>query len=138
MYTNMKSDFVNWIESINELSENLKGKQLDFSKKEDIDKAKKYIEEIENNELMTLLVGENLIKSIKDYIEESYAKLNKKQHPQRPSLSTSEDVKKNIAKIVQEYTNTMVFPYIKEDVNDKQKHDIVDSLYEFACWMYNR
>lgn len=134
----MISDYINWIESINELSENIKANQLDFSKKEDIDKAKNYIEEIEKNELITLIIGKDVIKSIKDHIEESYAKLEKESHPKRPSLKVNEDVRKNIAKIVQEYTNTMVFPYINEKVNDKQKHDIVDSLYEFACWMYNK
>ena len=130
--------FIDSLNSINKIGTTIKTKKLDLSKKEDVDQAKNFIESVENNKFLMALIGENNIKSIKDHINECYAKIEKENNLLRPSLSTPENAKEGIAKLVQEYTSKMIFPHVKNIITDKQKRDIVDSLYEFACWMYNK
>jgi hypothetical protein len=110
----------------------------DFSTQEGIDKLKDFINVIQENVYLTYLLGEDNIKLINDYIIEAENKLKRGNQPKRPSLQTSENVKKNIANLVQEYTSTTIFPYINENITDKQKSEIIDSLFEFGCWLYNK
>lgn len=118
--------------------------QLDFTKKEDIDKLDKAIDSLINNDFLKNLININLLKDIQSQahkkFEESEAKKKaeeeKKKVPERPSLLVPEKIKNNITNYACEYMNTMILPYA--NLTQNQVQDILSGLVDFGCWIYNR
>ena len=118
--------------------------QLDFTKKEDVDKLDKAIDSLVNNDFLKNLINVDLLKDIQAQVhkkfEESEAKKKaeeeKKKVPTRPSLLVSEKIKNNITNYACEYMNTMILPY--SNLTQNQVQDILSGLVDFGCWIYNR
>ena len=56
----------------------------------------------------------------------------------RPSQDINVNTGLQIHRLVQEYIDTMVKPYAKGILTEKQINDAYAGLYEFACWIYNK
>jgi len=127
---------------LNDLSQELNNgsvETLDFTKKEDVEKLEKAVETLKTNEFFGTLFGEDLFDTLLEKAHQIYfeAHKNDKKVPQRPSLSSPENVKAIVKKLANEYIETTVAPYIK-NMDEKQKNEIIDSLFEFGCWIYNK
>ena len=127
---------------LNDLSEELNNdtvQTLDFTKKEDVEKLEKAVEILKTNDFFGTLFGKDLFDTLLEKAHQIYfeAHKNDKKAPQRPSLTTSKQVKDNINKLATEYVETTVAPYIK-NMDESQKNEIIDSLFEFGCWIYNK
>ena len=128
---------------LNDLSKELKNTQetqtLDFTKKEDVEKLEKAVDILKNNEFFGSLFGDDLFDTLLNKAHEIYAEAHKndKKAPSRPSLSSPNVVRNNVRKYANEYVETIVAPYVK-DMTTEQKNEIIDSLYEFGCWIYNK
>ena len=111
---------------------------LDFTKKEDLDKFKNAIKTIRENPFFSNFFSDNFLNEVLEKAQSKYDKAHEeKKTPQRPSLQCSKSVKDSIFKFAKEYVNTMIAPYVKE-MDEKQYNEIVDSLYEFGCWIYKK
>lgn len=57
-----------------------------------------------------------------------------------PSNKLSKKEQRNIWKIVDEYMDTMVIPYLNKDVQDDDEliDDMSSGLFEFAAWLWNK
>jgi len=55
-----------------------------------------------------------------------------------PSNKLTIKQKKNIIKLVDEYMNTMVLPYINDDIDEDTVHDMASGLFEFAAWILTK
>ena len=127
---------------LNDLSQELNNgsvETLDFTKKEDVEKLEKAVETLKTNEFFSTLFGEDLFDTLLEKAHQIYfeAHKNDKKAPQRPSLSSPENVKATVKKLANEYIETTIAPYIK-NMDEKQKNEIIDSLFEFGCWIYNK
>ena len=127
---------------LNDLSQELNNgsvETLDFTKKEDVEKLEKAVETLKTNEFFGTLFGEDLFDTLLEKAHQIYfeAHKNDKKAPQRPSLSSPENVKAIVKKLANEYIETTIAPYIK-NMDEKQKNEIIDSLFEFGCWIYNK
>lgn len=56
----------------------------------------------------------------------------------RPSQNIPVEVGLQIHKLVAEYVDTMIKPYISNDKDNIMVNDIYAGLYEFACWIFNK
>lgn len=111
---------------------------LDFTKKEDLDKFKNAIKTIRENPFFSNFFSDNFLNEVLDKAQSKYDKAHEeKKAPQRPSLQCPASVKENIQRFSKDYVNTMIAPYVKE-MDEKQYKEIVDSLYEFGCWIYRK
>ena len=122
-----------------ELNDNTEVQTLDFTKKEDVEKLEKAVDILKNNEFFGSLFGDSLLDSLLEKAHKIYndAHKNEKKAPLRPSLNSPKSVKDSVRKFANEYVETVVAPYIK-NMPEKQKEEIVDSLFEFGCWIYNK
>lgn len=48
------------------------------------------------------------------------------------------DKKLEIHKIVQEYVDSEIRPYVEDNMTQEQISDAYSALYEFACWIMNK
>ena len=55
-----------------------------------------------------------------------------------PSDKLTIKQKKNITKLVDEYMNTMILPYINDDIDEDMVHDMSSGLFEFAAWILTK
>jgi hypothetical protein len=55
-----------------------------------------------------------------------------------PSDKLTFKQKKNITKLVDEYMNTMILPYINDDIDEDMVHDMASGLFEFAAWILTK
>ena len=108
---------------------------LDFTKKEDVEKLEKAVETLKTNEFFGALFGNDLFDALLDKAHKIYFEAHK--GPKRPSASTPKSVKDNVHRMAVEYVKENIEPYTKE-LTDQQKNDIIDSLFEFGCWIYNK
>lgn len=132
--------FFNFLNALaDDLNDNGVIDTLDFTKKEDVEKLEKAVETLKTNDFFGSLFGEDLFDTLLEKAYKIYndAHKNEKSAPKRPSLSSPENVKTTVKKLANEYVETTIVPYIK-NMDETQKNDIIDSLYEFGCWVYNR
>lgn len=126
------------------ISESNNYQQLDFTKKEDVDKLDNAIKTLKENKFFSNLFGNNLFdelqeKAHKIYEDECKKKLDeeeKKKVPVRPQLTVSDNIRKNITNLACEYLNTMILPYA--NLKENQVKDILNGLIDFGCWVYNK
>ena len=117
--------------------------QLDFTKKEDVDKLDNAIKVLKENQFFGNLFGTELFDGIQEKAHKIYEEAEKKRkedeekkHPIRPQLAVSEKIRKNITDLACEYLNTMILPYA--NLKEKQVEDILNGLIDFGCWVYNK
>ena len=117
--------------------------QLDFTKKEDVDKLDNAIKVLKENQFFGNLFGTELFDGIQEKAHKIYEEAEKKRkedeekkHPIRPQLAVSEKIRKNITDLACEYLNTMILPYA--NLKEKQVEDILNGLIDFGCWIYNK
>ena len=110
--------------------------KLDFTKKEDVEKLDNAIEVLKDNDFFNSLFGEEIFDELQTKAHKIYEESNKKV-PTRPSSNVSDDVKDNIRKLAHEYVKTKITPYVK-NITNEQYNEIIDSLFEFGCWIYNK
>ena len=130
--------------------------KLDLTKEADLEKFKKTINDLKSNKLfssmISLFVGEDALnnfldnalivgQSIYDKAHEVPVEEEKKEKEEtvipRPSVNLPVDAGLQIHKLVQEYVDTMIKPYAKGIMNDKQINDAYAGLYEFSAWIFN-
>jgi len=109
--------------------------KLDFTKKEDVEKLDNAIEVLKDNDFFNSIFGEDIFDELQSKAHEIYEESNKKV-PTRPSSNVSAKIKTNVHKLATEYVDKNIDPYI--NLTDEQKDEIIDSLYEFGCWIYNK
>ena len=136
---------------------------IDLSTKEGLDKFNSYLDALKNNDfgktLLESFTGEN-IDSLKNLAKTYYNACNKDDGAkideslkevkdnkkdvedevefERPSKNIDVNIGLQIHKIVQEYIDTMVKPYVKGRMSEESINDAYVGLYEFACWVYNK
>ena len=122
--------------------ENLEDKKtvLDFTKKEDLEKLENATESLRNNSLFSDFFEDEIFDTILEKARKVYNNAHKEPaQPIKPSTKVSENIKKNVHNLANEYVNTFIVPYIsKESMTDEIKHDMIDALYEFGCWVYQK
>ena len=113
---------------------------LDFTKKEDIEKLEKAIIELRKNSLFSCFFEDEIFYKILNKAKKIYNDAHKQPaQPIKPSTKVNNDIKNNIHNLANEYVNTFIVPYInKEAMTDEIKHDMIDALYEFGCWVYQK
>lgn len=110
---------------------------LDFTKEEDVKKLENAVKILKENTFFASLFGDELLDKLLKEAHDKYEEANKQKAPQRPSKSVQPKVQANIKKLATEYIDTMIKPYIK-DLNENQYNELIDSLYEFGCWIFNK
>lgn len=130
--------------------------KLDLTKEADLEKFKKTINDLKSNKLfssmISLFTGEDALnnfldnalivgQSIYDKAHEVPVEEEKKEKEEtvipRPSANLPVDAGLQIHKLVQEYVDTMIKPYARGIMNDKQINDAYAGLYEFSAWIFN-
>lgn len=135
----MNNTFFKFLNDLSEELNNDKIQTLDFTKKEDVEKLEKAVEVLKTNDFFGTLFGEDLFDTLLEKAHQIYFEAHKNDNraPQRPSSTTSKVIQNNVKELATEYVENMVSPYVK-DMDEKQKNDIIDSLFEFGCWIYNK
>ena len=135
----MNNGFFNFLNNLNNELNTSKIESLDFTKKEDVEKLEKAVEILKTNDFFGTLFGNDLFDTLLNKAHQIYfeAHKNDKKAPQRPSLITPQPIKENVKKLAEKYVNETIVPYVK-NIQENQKNEIIDSLFEFACWMYNK
>ena len=112
---------------------------LDFTKKEDVEKLEKAVETLKDNEFFSALFDDSLFDVLLDKAHKIYEEAHKDDDkgPKRPSSNVSKDVKKIVKGLATQYVAENVEPYVKS-LTEEQKNEIIDSLFEFGCWIYNK
>lgn len=117
--------------------------KMDFTKKEDLEKLRKAVNDLknDNNPFVTLVkniagpVYNETLDTILANAENEYK--NAQKTVLRPSAKLNDKSKEQIAKITKEYIDTIVVPNFN-NINKEQVESITDALFEFACWIYTR
>ena len=140
-----------------EVKDNNDVEKLDLGKDEDyakfnnlVDECKKVCNDDDSTSVLTKQLFETLfgfdmndiiddIKKVGDDIHEKAVKEREKEEnkvPELPSKNTPFDKQVQLHKIVGEYVDTYIRPYVKMDT--KVVDDAYAGLFEFACWIMNR
>ena len=125
------------------MSESGEYQQLDFTKKEDVDKLDNAIKTLKGNQFFSNLFGNDLFDGLQEKAHKIYDEAEKKRIeeeaknkvPTRPQLLVSDKIKKNITDLACTYMNTMILPYT--NLKQKQVEDILNGLIDFGCWIYD-
>ncbi len=135
-----------FLQLLEEILDEPKVEKLDLSKKEDVEKLNKNIED------MKQLIDESpflqsFIDIFNPLIEELTKELKQKEeeideHPEtevsdRPMDNVPEKIKNNITNYAVEYFDTMIYPSLVQ-LDEKKRKDIIEALTDFGCWLYNK
>ena len=135
----MKNYFSFWEDLAEELI-NQNTDKLDFTKKEDVDKLHDTIDELKSYDLFSTFFGDEYAKfldSLQDYADKTYEESHKDVEPEKPSSKLKNDVmKEKLQKLTSEYVDEVIKPNAK--LTDEQIKSVLEGLFEFACWIYNR
>lgn len=135
-------------------------KHLNLKTKEGHDEALKVLNEVKENELIKTMTNSwlgidinSIVESLKDTVNDIY--YNKEEDkttscekcckkvvdksvekvPEKPSTNISDNVSKRIHELTSEYMCKIVAPH--SNASRSQLEDVENSLYEFACWIFN-
>ena len=146
---------------LNNFGSDVNIEKLDLTKEADLEKFKKTINDLKSNKLfssmISLFVGEDVLdnfldnaltigQSIYDKAHEVPVEEEKEEEKEekkeettipRPSVNLSVEAGLQIHRLVQEYVDTMIKPYAKGIMNDKQINDAYAGIYEYSAWLYN-
>ena len=110
---------------------------LDFTKKEDVKKLENAVKTLKENAFFASIFGDEILDKLLKEAHNTYEEANKPKAPERPSKRVQPSVQSQIKKLATEYIDTMIKPYIK-NLNENQYNELIDSLYEFGCWIFNK
>jgi len=136
----MNNIIIEWLKDL----ENNNVQKLDFTKKEDLEKLENSIKTLRENSLFNCFFEDSvfdtlLAKAKKIYNDAHKQDLNKQMQPVKPSTNVNNNVKNNCFKLANEYVNKMIVPYINTDfMTPETKKDMIDALYEYGCWIYQK
>ena len=137
----MKNYFSFWEDLAEELM-NQNTDKLDFTKKEDVDKLHDTIDELKSYDLFNTFFGDEYAKFldlVQDYADKTYEESHKDdvKEPEKPSSKLKNDVmKEKLQKLTSEYVDEVIKPNAK--LTDEQIKSVLEGLFEFACWIYNK
>lgn len=137
----MKNYFSFWEDLAEDLI-NQNTDKLDFTKKEDVEKLHDTIDELKSYDLFSTFFGAEYAKfldSLQDYADKTYEESHKDdvKEPEKPSSKLKNDVmKEKLQKLTSEYIDEVIKPNAK--LTDEQLKSVLECLFEFACWIYNR
>lgn len=137
----MKNYFSFWEDLAEELM-NQNTDKLDFTKKEDVEKLHNTVDELKSYDLFSTFFGDeytNFLDSLQDYADKTYEESHKDdvKEPEKPSSKLKNDVmKEKLQKLTSEYVDEVIKPNAK--LTDEQIKSVLEGLFEFACWIYNR
>ena len=131
------------LDSVNE------DERLDLTKKEDVEKFHKKINELRENEAflaLTQIFGYDLTDELDEldkFADNTFQKAEEKRKQEekkieRPSAKLTIEQGLQIHKLVQEYVDTMVRPFNNGVLSNAQINDAYAGLYEFAAWILNK
>ena len=135
----------NYFSFLEDLAEDLINQntdKLDFTKKEDVEKLQDTIDELKSYDLFSTFFGDEYTKfldSLQDYADKTYEESHKDdvKEPEKPSSKLKNDVmKEKLQKLTSEYVDEVIKPNAK--LTDEQIKSVLEGLFEFACWIYNR
>lgn len=120
-------------------------KELDFTKKEDLDKLKNVVATLKkgDNHLLNMIASifgqkmfdDKLLDKLVEHATQVYNDAHKNDIVEKPSTKVSDKMQCQIGKLTEEYINTML---LKGEFTEAQLRAIYNSLFEFACWIYNK
>ena len=137
----MKNYFSFWEDLAEDLI-NQNTDKLDFTKKEDVEKLHDTVDELKSYDLFSTFFGDEYTKfldSLQDYADKTYEESHKDdaKEPEKPSSKLKNDVmKEKLQKLTSEYVDEVIKPNAK--LTDEQIKSVLEGLFEFACWIYNR
>ena len=137
----MKNYFSFWEDLAEELI-NQNTDKLDFTKKEDVEKLHYTVDELKSYDVFSTFFGDEYAKfldSLQDYADKTYEESHKDdvKEPEKPSSKLKNDVmKEKLQKLTSEYVDEVIKPNAK--LTDEQIKSVLEGLFEFACWIYNR
>ena len=100
------------------------------------------IDELKSYDLFSTFFGDEYTKfldSLQDYADKTYEESHKDdvKEPEKPSSKLKNDVmKEKLQKLTSEYVDEVIKPNAK--LTDEQIKSVLEGLFEFACWIYNR
>lgn len=123
-------------------------KVLDLTNADDLQEYCDKIEELKDNELVKNLCNlfdidvDKIFDTLTDYAENVYEEAHKDDEPKtpelvRPSSKLTTEQGLQIHKLVEEYVDTMIKPYVT-NMDTKVINDAYAGLYEFAAWILNK
>lgn len=120
-------------------------KELDFTKKEDLDKLKNVVATLKkgDNPLFNMIASifgqetfdDKLLDKLIEHATQVYNDAHKNDIVEKPSTKVSDKMQCQIGKLTEEYINTML---LKGEFTEAQLRAIYNSLFEFACWIYSK
>lgn len=112
--------------------------KMDFTKKEDLDKLDDAIKSIKEYGL-DFIFSNDLLDKLYQKAHQIYDESHKeaKKLPTQPSKIVSEKIKNQITNLAVEYVNKMILPNL-DGMDSKKYKNLVDSLTDFGCWIYNK
>ena len=137
----MKNYFSFWEDLAEDLI-NQNTDKLDFTKKEDVEKLHDTVDELKSYDLYSTFFGDEYAKFLdllQDYADKTYEESHKDdvKEPEKPSSKLKNDVmKEKLQKLTSEYVDEVIKPNAK--LTDEQLKSVLEGLFEFACWIYNR
>ena len=127
------------LEIMKDLLENNNVEKLDFTKKEDVEKLENAINKLRKNSIFSFFFEDEAFDNLLNRAKQIYNEAHKKQTPVKPSTKINDNIKKNCHKLASDYVESMIIPYIdKSLLNNDSKNEMIDALYEFACWIYKK
>ena len=133
----MKNYFSFWEDLAEDLI-NQNTDKLDFTKKEDVDKLHDTIDELKSYDLFSTFFGDEYTKfldSLQDYADKTYEESHKDDVKESSKLK-NDVMKEKLQKLTSEYVDEVIKPNAK--LTDEQIKSVLEGLFEFACWIYNR
>ena len=116
--------------------------KLDLTNEKDNKRFKELVAQLPDNEIfkpLAQLFGfdvDELVEKLNDIANKSLPK--KEEKIKRPSQQIPTEAGLQIHKLVSEYVDTMIKPYLAPNADKNVVNDAYAGLYEFACWIYNK
>ncbi len=107
--------------------------ELDFTKKEDLDKLDDAIDALKSNKWFMSLMDSSLLDEIKTQAHKIYNESQQKKETDVP-----ETVKNTIINLATEYVNTKIVPEMDTTLNATTYKAIVDTFADFGTWIYKK
>lgn len=132
----MNNIILEWLQDL----ENNDVQKLDFTKKENVEKLENSINALRKNSIFSCFFEDSVFDSLLEKAKKIYNDAHKDvQQPVKPSTKVNDTVKKNCFNLANEYVNKLIIPYVKKEImTEETKNDMIDALYEYGCWIYQK
>lgn len=122
-------------------NDDLSIEKLNLADPKDNKKFRELVSDLQENQLFTSLI--QLLGFDADEFAESLnsiadAALPEQKKIPRPSEKLSTEIGLQIHKLVTEYVDTMIKPYVNKEMSKEVINDAYAGLYEFAAWIYTK